>query len=367
MATYNIMQVMPEFGLAGAETMCECLCNELIKKDNVKLTVVSLYDFHSPITERMEAQGIDVVYLGKKSGMDFSITKKLTKLMRERKINVVHTHRYVMQYAIPAASRAKVPVRVHTVHSIATEEVDKLRRKFAKFFYKHKAVKPVAISPIIKDTICEEYKIPASKIHMVYNGSDLSKAKPKNDYSVNEKFTFTHIGRLAPVKNQQLIIEAAEVLKNEGYDFRVNFIGGGSKEQEYKAEVEKRDLKDVVFFKGLQSNVHSFLTESDCFLLPSLYEGMPVTLIEAMATALPVIASRVGGIPDMIEDDKSGIIIDPKLDELVEAMKRVMENSDLRERLGKAAKEKSVEFSAENMLNGYLAIYEEQLNRKKDN
>ena len=361
MTKINVMQVMPEFGLAGAETMCECLCNELSKLDYVKLTVVSLYDFHSPITERLEEKGIEVVYLGKKSGMDFSITKKLTKLMKEKNINVVHTHRYVMQYAIPAAKRAGVKARVHTVHSVATEEVDKFRRLLAKIFYKHRNVRSVAISPRIRDTIYEEYGIDKNDIAMVYNGSDLSKCNPKSDYSANGKFSFIHVGRMVPVKNQQLIIEAAEVLKNKGYEFTVDFIGGGEKEQEYKDEVLKRGLEDFVIFNGLQSDVHQFLSRSDCFLLPSLYEGMPVTLIEAMGTALPIIASRVGGVPDMIEDGVSGILIEPNLEELVAAMQKIMDDQKLREAYGCRAKQKSVDFSATNMLEGYLRIYNEQL------
>ena len=117
----KIVQIMPEFGLAGAETMCENLTYELIKLGH-NVIVVSMYDYHSPITERLEKAGVDVRYLGKKPGLDFSMIGKIKKLLKKNKVDVIHTHRYCAQYAIPAAITAGVKLRVHTVHNIAEKE-----------------------------------------------------------------------------------------------------------------------------------------------------------------------------------------------------------------------------------------------------
>ena len=130
----NILQVMPEFGLAGAETMCENLIYELMSTGDYRIVVASLYNFHSPITERLEDKGIKVYYLDKTQGADFSIINRLVKIMKQEQIDIVHTHRYVMQYAIPAAIWAGVKIRIHTIHNIAQKEVDSLRQKFAFFF-----------------------------------------------------------------------------------------------------------------------------------------------------------------------------------------------------------------------------------------
>ncbi len=361
MERINVMQVMPQFGLAGAETMCEALCYELLKTEQVNLTVVSLYNFHSAITERLEQKGIEVVYLDKKRGLDLSLVGKLAKLMKQRKIQVVHTHLYVMQYAIPAAVLAGVPGRVHTVHNIATKEVESGRRKLAKLFYRFNHVVPVAISPIVQDTIIEEYHIPAEKIPMVYNGSDLSKCQSKDGYAVDGSFRFLHIGRLLPVKNQALILQAVKALKDRNLDICAEFIGGGEKEQEYRAMVQDLELGDVATFHGLKADVHPYLHQADCFLLPSVYEGMPITLIEAMGTGLPIVASRVGGIPDMIEDGVSGLLIEPELESLVSAMERIITDSELRARIGQAAKSRSKMFSASNMCENYMEVYRSSL------
>ena len=170
-----------------------------------------------------------------------------------------------------------------------------------------------------------------------------------------------HIGRFNPQKNHGLIIEAAKVLASEGYNFVISLVGGAGNEKERMEEVSRKGLEDYVKFCGLQSDVYPFLQKCDCFILPSLYEGMPVTLVEAMGCGIPIIASAVGGIPDMLENEVSGLLINPTLNELVDAMKRVIENTCLREKIGKNAKDKSRRFSAENMFEGYDAIYQKNM------
>ena len=357
MKKINILQVMPEFGLAGAETMCESLCYQCVSSGKYNVIVASLFTYHSPITKRLEDAGINVIYLGKKKGLDVSLVYRLYKILREYNIEIVHTHRYVMQYAIPAAILAGVKCRIHTVHNIANKEVSKYRRKLAHFFYKKCNVVPVSISPLIQDTVIDEYHLTKEDTPVVYNGSDLSKCLVKTDYSNSEPFRFVHIGRFNPQKNHGIIIDAADMLVKEGYDFTIFLIGGEGDFDERKAEVCNRGLNHVIKFMGLQSNIYPYLYESDCFILPSLYEGMPVTLVEAMGCGMPIIASAVGGVPDMIEHEVSGLLIHPTAHELSEALKRLMNDRDLRETMGRNALEKSKQFSAEQMYEGYNNIY----------
>lgn len=359
----NVLQVMPEFGLAGAETMCECLVNHLIQSGRCNVFVVSLFDFHSAITERLERSGVEVIYLHKKKGSDLSIIPRLWRIMREKRIDVVHTHRYVMQYAIPAAILAGVPVRIHTVHNIATKEVDAIRRKIAALFYRYCHVIPVSISPLITKTIVEEYHLPKKQIPMVYNGIDLSKCLIKDTYQQVDStfFRFIHIGRFSRQKNHDVIIEAANRLKEKGWQFCIDLIGGGELELEYKNRVKELDLVGTISFCGLQTNVYPYLKRADVFILPSLYEGMPITLIEAMGCGLPIIASRVGGIPDMIVNEENGLLINADAQSLADAMEKLMDNTSLRERLGLEALAQSQRFSAKKMSESYLNIYESNL------
>lgn len=355
----NVLQVMPEFGLAGAETMCESLCYQLQESGKYNVIVVSLFDFHSPITERMEKNRIRVIYLNKKPGIDISIIYKLYKVMKQNDIDIVHTHRYVMQYAIPSAVMAGVKVRIHTVHNIATKEVDGYRRILAHFFFKHCSVIPVSISPLIRKSVMEEYNVTKEQTPVIYNGSDLKKCLVKTNYSSSEPFCILHIGRFNPQKNHGIIIDAAKKLKEEGVKFVIKLIGGAGNEEQRKQEVKQKGLENEIIFCGLQGNVYPFLQSADCFILPSLYEGMPITLVEAMGSGLPIIASAVGGVPDMIENERSGILINPNTNQLVLALKKLMKDTNLREYLGKNAFVKSNDFSTERMFKGYDNIYEQ--------
>lgn len=353
----NVIQIMPEFGLAGAERMCENLVYELLKTGNYNVIVVSLYDYHSSITEELENKGIKVFYLGKSKGFDFRIIFKLAHIMKCEHIDIVHTHRYVMQYAIPAAIISGVKTRIHTIHNVAHKEVDSLRQKLAYFFYKYCHVVPVSISPIVQKTVIERYGLEAEKTPIVYNGIDLNRCVIKNNYSTKDVFRFVHVGRFVPQKNHEIIIKAALKLKSENYKFEIFLVGVGGNDIKYQQQVHKLGLDSVVTFCGLQSDIYPFLSSSDCFILPSLFEGMPVTLIEAMGCAMPIIASNVGGIPDMIENDFSGLIIQPNTEDLVAAMKTIIANEALRSKLGKNALISSKKFSSENMCKGYLSLY----------
>ena len=358
----TILHVMPEFALAGAETMCTSLVLGL-KKMNYNIIVASLFDYHSSLTSRLEEEGIKVIYLKKKQGLDFSMIKKLSDIMKENKVQILHTHRYVMQYAVPAAILARVKVRVHTVHSIAKGEFGKSQRILASVFYRFCNVVPVAISPIVKSTILEEYKMNSEIVPMIYNGADISKCIVKTDYTASDQIKILHVGRLTDVKNQSLIIGALKILSDKGYNLSLDMYGAGENKVLYSNLIKSLSLEDKAHLRGLIDDVFPIMHDADIFVLPSKYEGMPMTLIEAMGTGLPIIASRVGGIPDMIDSSEDGILIEPNQDELVLALENLINDYTLRKKIGEHTRLKSHLFSAEVMVNNYSKLYETQLKK----
>lgn len=355
----KIIQVMPEFGLAGAETMCENLTRELIGLGH-QVIVVSLYTYRSPITDRLERAGVDVRYLGKKPGLDLSMIPKLRKIFAAEKPDVVHTHRYVMRYTVPAARLAGVPRCVHTVHNIAQKENTKLGIALNRVFYRRGTVIPVALSGLVRQTVQEVYGLPERKIPVIFNGTDLSSFRKKEAYGAEGRpFSMLHIGRFADVKNQELILKTAESLKKKGISFRLALIGDGETLEPMKALAKELGLEREVSFPGLQADVHPWLERADLFLLPSKYEGMPMTLLEAMGTGLPIVASAVGGIPDMLANEESALLIEPEEQALEEAILRLHGSEALRRKLGQGAARRSADFSAEAMAEQYLRVYQE--------
>ena len=352
----KIIQIMPEFGLAGAETMCENLSYELIKQ-GVDVIVISLYEYHSAITERMEKNGIKILYLDKKPGLDFSMIRKMIKIFNSEKPDVIHTHRYVMQYAIPAAIIARIKHRVHTMHSVATKENSNLARKINSLFYRFAHVIPVALSEEVQKTIVDEYHIKPENIPVVLNGVDLRKCIIKSNYSINGKIKILHIGRFAIEKNHKVLVESIADLSERGYDIELYLYGQGELEASIKELVKSIHKENNIYFCGLTDDIYSIMPKCDMFVLPSIYEGVPMTLIEAMGTGMPILASNVGGIPDMIENEESGLLCEPTVDGVVRGLERLIESEEDRKRYGENAIISSEKFSADKMAKDYYEIY----------
>ena len=351
----KIAQIMPEFGLAGAETMCENLTYELIKAGH-EVVVVSMYDYHSAITERLERAGVEIRYLGKKPGVDVSMIPKMRKVFRETGVQAVHTHRYCAQYAMPAAMLAGVKHRVHTVHNVAPKENRRMARKLNRFFFHHCHVIPVALSELVRASVVEEYGLAPDAIPVVFNGIDLSRCLPKQDYAVRDNFKILHIGRFSEQKNHLGLLMSFQKFHDRHPDSELWLIGDGELRRGAEEYVRENNLTDAVKFLGLQSNVYGYMHDADMFALPSNYEGMPMTLIEAMGTGLPVVATRVGGVPDMLDDD-CALLVPVDVDAVAEAFEQYYGDEKLRQKHGLTAVGRTTPFSARSMAENYLRVY----------
>jgi len=232
-----------------------------------------------------------------------------------------------------------------------------IAKKAAKFFYKRCKVTPVALSEIVKESVVELYKLPPEKVPFVFNGVDFSNCIVKDNYVMKSEFKILHIGRFTEVKNHQLLVSAFEKFVKARANSKLILIGDGELRSSIESMVKEKGISEKVEFLGIQSNVYSFLNESDMFILTSKYEGIPLTLVEAMGTGLPVISTKVGGVPDMIEDGVSGLLVDVDENSIVKALENVYDNKDLREKIGLGALKASVDFSSDIMAKKYLSIY----------
>jgi glycosyltransferase involved in cell wall biosynthesis len=351
----KIVQVMPDFGLAGAETMVENLSCGLAA-EGCDVLVISFFDLHTAITERIENRGIKIKYLGKKRGFDPSIISKMRKIIKAYQPDVIHTHRYVLPYAFLASMGFKAK-RVHTVHSVAQKEQTKVGKNINRVLFRYFNVVPVALSKEIQRTIQEVYGLPDNRIPVVFNGIDLSRCIVKESYARKDTFTVLHIGRFMDVKNHELLLRSFARFKGQHSDARLQLLGDGELKENMMQLAGQLNITDAVEFAGLQSNVYPWLHNADVFILPSKFEGMPMTLIEAMGTGLPIIASNVGGIPDMLSSQKEALLIEPKEEKIIEALEMVYSDAKKREYWGRNALQRSSLFSSQAMARKYLQLY----------
>jgi glycosyltransferase involved in cell wall biosynthesis len=353
----KILQIIPHLNLGGAEVMCKHL-SVALKKAGHDVTVVSFYDVHSQNTSDLEAAGIQVIYLSKKGGFDFSVLTKLRKIIKEYSPDVIHTHLAAIKYAFIASIGLKKHI-VHTIHSVAQQECGRFSRILNKIFLKTKRVTFVGLSEIIGQTIHEVYHLPQKEIPVVFNGVRLENCTVKTDWTLHDPVSIAHVAGFRPVKNHTELIGAVKLLKERGYNVKLSLYGDGEERARIEQCIVQNQLQESVILYGFCDNVAPYLHESDLFVLPSLYEGISLSIAEAMGTGLPVVASNVGGNPDMITDGEDGLLCEPVAESIAAKIAMLIDDDDLRSRLGKKATQSVERFSAASMLDGYLKIYQE--------
>lgn len=352
----KIIQVMPEFAVGGAEIMAENLSYEL-KKLGCEVIVVSLFNLHTAITDRMEQNGIRVEFFDKKPGLDLSQIRKLYKFFRVEKPDVVHTHRNAIQYGALAAYFARVTCKIHTLHSIAEKENGKIQRKFNRMLFKYFGVVPVSLSKLIQDSVIEEYRIKAEDTPIILNGMPLEKYHKKTDYEINGSVKIIHVGRFAEPKNHYGLIKAFKTICKSYPDATLNLFGTGELEEDIRAFVKKEGLEKNVVFNGVSHNIEDELIKNDIFCLPSIYEGVPLTLIEAMASAMPIVATSVGGISNMLENEIDAFVIDNNTKTISDSIIKLIVSKESRETMGQNAYNRTRDFSSFNMAKQYMNLY----------
>lgn len=351
----KILQIIPSLDMGGAEVMCETLSNQL-KKLGHSVTVVSMFRKETVITRRLQAAGVPVVFLDKKSGLDLGCIRKLRRLLRREKPDAIHVHLYILKYVGLAAFGLGIPI-IHTVHNVAEEDAEG-DGAINRLLYKRGGVIPVSLSREIQKTVVSFYGVPEEASPVIYNGINLENCLPKSDYRLSQPVRLLHVGRFNHQKNHPCMVQALKLLRERGYDTELTFLGGGDLLPEVRRQAQELGVAEYIHFEGISDWVYPHLQQADLFLLPSHFEGMPMSLIEAMGTGLPVIASRVGGIPDMVTDGHNGLLIDPNAEELANAIARLLDDPELRERLGRNAKEEAVRFSGETMARNYMKLYQ---------
>ena len=353
----KIMQVIPYFCFGGAETMCENLTYALRDLGH-DVMVVSLYDDQTPIACRMEAAGIRIRYLDKKLGLDLSMVPKLITIMKQERPDAVHTHLDVIKYAAMAAKLSGVSRCVHTVHSVAHKEAEGILQKIINRTYYHLGwTVPIALSDEIQETISDFYGLKKEKIPVIRNGLDLSKCMVKEDYALGTPIRLIHVGRFDVPKNHAGLLRSFGKLLETYPDCRLQLLGDGDLRQEMETLAADLKIADKVQFDGMQANVYPYLQNADLFVLPSIYEGNPMSIIEAMGTGLPIVATEVGGIPDMIRNRETGLLVPCEEDAFCKACIELLDDEALRSALGKQAKQDSVRFSAACMAQQYCEVY----------
>jgi glycosyltransferase involved in cell wall biosynthesis len=358
------LEVLASLNRGGAERIAVTLARGL-DAARFEAGLVSLFNpGQAGLAAELEGTQVATWFLGKRKGLDPRMWLRLRRVFRQWRPHVIHTHSYVLRYVWPAAIAAGGPALVHTVHNEADKEVDALGRWFNRRAFQWGAV-PVAVSKRIARSFEQVYRF---KPVVIPNGIDLPRyqkaASERNAWRARhgflaEDFLVACVGRLEEQKDPLGLIRAFHL--GLGSDSRCHLLiaGAGSYEARARALAAELSLSNRVHFLGLQKDVAGLLGACDAFALASRWEGSPLAVMEAMAAGLPVAATAVGGVPELLQDGESGILAPPgDPAELGRALARLAKDPGLRRRMGAAAQERARRFSAEAMTEGYEKLFQ---------
>jgi sugar transferase (PEP-CTERM/EpsH1 system associated) len=319
-----------------------------------------------------------------KDGLNYNIINKLVRVFRESAVDIVHSHNWsTFVYVVPAARIAGVPVVIHGEHGRDKENPDTGMIKNLMW----RILEPMTDEFVgVSENIVEELSlfrhIPTWKIHFIPNGVDTDRFRPDLPREeIRERFgigpscrVIGCIGGFRKIKGHEILLEALKLVKLKIPRVRLFLIGGNPKElatdpriKELQTLSSKLGLSENVFFMGPRMDIPEWMSAFDVFVNCSFYEGMSNTILEAMASGRPVVATRVGGAIQILKDKESGLLIPPKDSmALAGAICNFLENLDLGTRLGGAAREWVLEHhSLVRMVEMNESIYLDAITRKK--
>lgn len=365
----RVLQCIPDLSLGGAERMAVHLVRHL-DPERFEVGLVSFYDPQGTDLDRTLAEGDHKVwYLGKKRGFDARMIPAIRRVVSEFRPDVIHTHTITLRYVLPVAKLLRVPARVHTIHNVASVEAGKWVwvRKLAF----RSGFVPVAIADEVKRGVAELYgiddapNIPNGIPVVEYGEPNV----PRDAWREKEGFAaddllFVTIARLDPSKRQELAIQSVDAIASHP-KARLLIVGEGHDDwlAGLKATVERLGAADKIRFLGRRMDIPDVLGACDLFTLSSDYEGNPLTVMEAMAAGLPVAATAVGGVPQLVEEGVTGLLCPPDdLAALSRAYETLAGDAALRARMGKAAQEQALaRFDVSAMASAYAGLYSDLL------
>jgi len=317
------------------------------------------------------ASGVTVVHAGGESkALQFNVPR-LVRVMKEVRPTIVHSRNWGGIEAIIAAWLARVPAAIHSEHGYELEMASGL--PFHRRILRHFAYRTASAVAVVTDDLRDYHAAQAwwnpGSINVLYNGVDGQEFRPQPQVRdavrrqlgiPPDALVIGSVGRMVTLKDFTTLLRAAESLAHETPELRVLLVGSGpdlSSLQDYVSN--SFQLAGRVVFPGTVDHVARMLNAMDIFVLPTLMEGMSNTLLEALAVGLPVVATRVGGNPEVVAEGECGYLFTPQdVPELICQLRTLLRDSRLRADFGRAARERALrQFSLECMLRRYRDLY----------
>jgi glycosyltransferase involved in cell wall biosynthesis len=333
-----------------------------------------------------EDLGVDVVRieeLGREISplRDLRAIVRLARVIRRERPQILHTHTAkagtVGRLAALLAGNRRPPVVVHTFHGhVLRGYFGAVRSRFFLALERWLAARTtalVAVGPQVRDDLVALGVAPAERFTVIRLGIELEeRVRPSEDGRAemrrylgvpDDRFVIGWVGRMTAVKRTDDVLTAFKRLRDDGVESCLCMVGDGPDRDRLERRASELGVIRDTLFLGYQEDVAPYYAAFDALVLPSANEGTPVSVIEALAAETPVVATRVGGVPDVVRDGEEGFLVDPgATDELAERLARLARDRELRQRLGRSGRDRVLKrYAVERLLDDVDRLYRELL------
>lgn len=373
----KIAHIVYRFDFGGLENGLANLVNRMPAK-RYRHSIICLAGFGREFVKRVDREQVQVLSIDKRPGKDLPSYGRLWRVLRRVSPDIVHTRNIGTIDLQWIALAAGVKHRVHGEHGWTSDDPRGQHKGNLRI---RRACRPaiqryVAMSRDIADWLSSDVGVPADAVCQLYNGVDVERFTPggsvpaDSPWGMKGECVIGTVGRLDPVKNQASLLRALYLILEQRPELRGSLrliIAGEGSERAALSELSRElGLSDSLWMPGARADVAEMMRAMDVFVLPSVNEGISNTILEAMASARPVIAGNVGGNPELLEHGVNGLLYKPESEEeLAKAILSYVGDGAIRKQHGAAARARVQQrFSLDAMVTAYAEFYEELLRSK---
>ncbi len=371
-----IAHIIYRLGVGGLENGLVNLINS-IPRTRYRHAIIC-FESYTDFRHRIQRDDVEIIALNKSEGYDLKLFLRLLKVLRELKPDIIHTRNLSALEAQFIAVIARIKARVHSEHG---RDITDLTGENFKYNTLRRMIYPcvnhfITVSKDLETWLTTLLAVSPDRISQIYNGVDHQRFSPDTTQSIRKgpdgffvenAFVVGSVGRMEVVKDYPSLVRAflriLEKMPEARKKLRLMIVGDGSTRQECIRLVQKSGAERYVWFPGERKDIPELMGMMNLFVLPSLAEGISNTILEAMSSGLPVVATRVGGNSELVDDAVTGKLVTSGNEvELMEAILGYYSMPELSVLHGQSARQKiETQFSMQAMVSGYLSVYDRVL------
>lgn len=369
-----IAHIIYRLDVGGLENGLVNLLNRM-PEECYRHAIICISDY-SDFSRRITNRNVQLYALHKSAGKDPLFYFRLWRLLRRLQPDIVHSRNLAALACQLPAALAGCRARIHGEHGRDISDVQGSNTKYTllRRIFRHLVGRYIALSKDLSNWLQRQVGVPVDRIVQIYNGVDQQRFHPGKQAPrlpdsgfPPEAIVIGTVGRMQGEKDQLTLVQAflALVEREPAYRARLRLVlvGDGPLMPAITALVGRQGAADLVWMPGMREDIPQLLRDLDIFVLPSLIEGVSNTILEAMASGVPVVATRVGGNPELVVEGETGHLVPPQdVEAMADALDDYVRDPELRQRHGAAGRQRVEQaFSMERMVESYLAVYDQAL------